>query len=163
MIEDECKNNAPENGDHRLKLCKDGKGQSILGLKLAKSPIGGNEHIAFFPQVWDEVEEKYGISPQDAIESSVAAFKSGGVDFESDSLIGNIRDVRGDQNMKAFWPLPGIWTLLIFDFSTDSYFDRRDVEEKMEFIDEPGFNYDSDVGTGTDTRLLKYTCWLRVA
>jgi hypothetical protein len=50
--------------------------------------------------------------------------------------------------MKAFWPLPGIWTLPIFDFSTDSYFDRRPLEEKMEFIDEPGFNYDSDVGTG---------------
>jgi hypothetical protein len=49
--------------------------------------------------------------------------------------------------------------LPIFDYSTDSYFDRRDLEEKMEFIDEPGFNYDSGVGTGTYVLISLSPVW----
>jgi hypothetical protein len=148
MAASECENNAPGNGDHRLKLCKDGKGYFLQRLTNYKTALGFDGWTATLPQLWGEMEEKYGITPQDAIESSVEAYKSGGFGFKADRLLGNILDARGTVNVKAFASFPGIFTLPICDLG--QVFANRDfgLEDYMEYIDEPGFNYNEDVGTG---------------
>ncbi|KAL4874257.1 hypothetical protein BJY04DRAFT_225207 [Aspergillus karnatakaensis] len=152
MTEQECNENEPGNGDSRLKLCKDGYGYFIQRLVEGQDPAGGREQIAALPEFWGEMKDKYDIDPRDAIESSVEAFKSGGFKFESESLLGNILDVRSDQNQKAFAKFPGLWTLPVCDVAKrfKELADRNDwdVDRWFEFLDEPGFNYASDPETG---------------
>ncbi|KAL4886051.1 hypothetical protein BJY04DRAFT_213590 [Aspergillus karnatakaensis] len=141
MTEEECKENSPGNGDHRLKLCKDGKAYFLQRLTKKDQGISVT-YTAALPEFWGEMEKKYGITPQDAIESSVEAYKSGGLEFKADSLLGNILDISGTQNIQAGVQFPGIFSLPVCDLA-DFYGDMAkdndwNLKTWMNKIDTPG-------------------------
>lgn len=85
--QEECESNNPGNGDFRLKLCQDGKGYFLQRIFNKKGAFG-DDWQAVLPEFWGHMEEKYGLSPRDAMKSSIAAFNEGGFEFKPDSLIG---------------------------------------------------------------------------
>ncbi|KAJ5380826.1 uncharacterized protein N7496_003254 [Penicillium cataractarum] len=136
MTAAECEGNEPGNGHFLQRLTNQ------------KSALGFDGWTATLPEFWGEMEDKYGITPWDAIESSVEAYKSRGFGPKPDILLGNILDSRGSSNVEAFASFPGIFSLPICDLGQVFRSRGFTLLEYMEYIDRHDFNYNEDVGTG---------------
>jgi len=145
MTQEECESNWPGNGDHRLKLCQNGKGYFLQRIFNKHNLVGDDDWTAVLPQFWGQMEEKYQITPMDAMKSSVAAFDAGGFEFRAESIIDGIFEKGGKIEIADF---PGIFTLPICDFETTTWVIDKSLGAAMEWIEKPGFSCLNDVGTG---------------
>lgn len=158
MTKDEFNDNKPGNGDSRLKWWKDGMGYFLQRVTPKKSGIF-SDYISELPTFWGDMGDKYGIVPWDALESSVEAYLAGGYDFKPESLLSEIFDGAGVEQMNKGAKYPGLWTLPVCDLTTVLDKDKT-LEEWMKFIADRDWNLLS--GSKTSGYVVSFQLFARL-